>query len=692
VLRALDALLQQAVATQQSRWSGDTLADRFRGLYVSHPEVEQWLQQAPGAPVFSRPSGFLPDLPPTSQLRRLGDLFSLSLFDLSVVAIALAPEIDLRYERLYAFLQDDVTRKRPTVDLALSLLCSSADEKLVGRERFAPDAPMCRHRIIHLLPDREAPQAPLLACGIKLQERVLQFLLGNQSLDARLSPYCCLHSTNGNAARGLGAENEGELSNLRQQVSRDAGAAIVHFWGGSPLQMQEAAQALAAGAGLGLLTADLESVGDDVVQEIIFLVLREATLQQAIPYFKGLEHRSTGPLGAAFRNLDGKVIIATKDAAFPITEHYGRSMRLQFAPLGFQQRRHYWESNLVRHGFTVDGVLLDLLARRYRLAAEQIATAVEDACAQSGGCVTQQSQSAAPSAALSSALFSAARSTSGLPMAKVARKVQAKHSWNDLILPPATIAQLHELCARIVNSEYVLSRWGFERKLSAGKGTSALFVGPSGTGKTTAAEIIANEIQFDLYKIDLAAVVSKYIGETEKNLDRIFAASENASVILFFDEADALFGKRSEVRDSHDRYANIEISYLLQKIEAYEGAAILATNLGQNMDESFLRRFAFNIRFPFPEEDGRRRIWNTIWPQETPMAEDIDFDYLAGRFRLTGGNIQNVALAAAFLAAQDGGVVSLAHVLRAMEREFDKMGKSISSDELMAELRTPENL
>lgn len=272
-------------------------------------------------------------------------------------------------------------------------------------------------------------------------------------------------------------------------------------------------------------------------------------------------------------------------------------------------------------------------------------------------------------------------------MASVAHKVSAKHTWSDLVLPPGTLDQLHEFCARVINSEYVLKQWGFARKLSMGKGTTAVFAGPSGTGKTIAAEVIANEIKLDLYKVDLAAVISKYIGETEKNLDRIFTVAENASAVLFFDEADAFFGKRSEVRDSHDRYANIEISYLLQKMEAYEGAAILATNLGQNMDESFLRRFAFNIRFPFPEEESRRRIWSTIWPQETPLARDIDYGYLASRFRFTGGNIKNVALAAAFLAADDGGVVSMMHLLRAIEREFEKMGKPVRCDELAAELR-----
>ena len=197
-----------------------------------------------------------------------------------------------------------------------------------------------------------------------------------------------------------------------------------------------------------------------------------------------------------------------------------------------------------------------------------------------------------------------------------------------------------------------------------------------------AAEVIANELRLDLYKIDLSGVVSKYIGETEKNLDRIFTAAEDANAILFFDEADALFGKRSEVRDSHDRYANLEISYLLQKMEEYAGIAILATNLRQNLDESFLRRLAFTVHFPFPDEHDRRRIWSAIWPAQTPLTDDVDLAFLARQFKLSGGNIKNVALAAAFLAAEDDGPVTMTHLLHATRREFQKMGKALAEAEL----------
>jgi SpoVK/Ycf46/Vps4 family AAA+-type ATPase len=221
----------------------------------------------------------------------------------------------------------------------------------------------------------------------------------------------------------------------------------------------------------------------------------------------------------------------------------------------------------------------------------------------------------------------------------------------------------------------VFGDWGFARRLGSRTGVNALFSGPPGTGKTMAAEVLASDLGLDLYKIDLSSVVSKYIGETEKNLERIFTAAENANVILFFDEADALFGKRSEVRDSHDRYANVEISYLLQRMEEYDGLAILASNLRQNMDEAFVRRLHFIVEFPFPDEEDRRRIWDVHFPAELPREADVDTASLARSYKLTGGSIRSIVLDAAFLAAAEGRAVSAQHLVRAARREYQKMGK-----------------
>jgi ATP-dependent 26S proteasome regulatory subunit len=270
----------------------------------------------------------------------------------------------------------------------------------------------------------------------------------------------------------------------------------------------------------------------------------------------------------------------------------------------------------------------------------------------------------------------ACRALTASRLGALARKITPRQTWDDLVLPADQLVQLRELCNQARYRHVVLADWGFERKLPLGKGISALFSGPPGTGKTMAAQVIACDLQFDLYQIDLSQVVSKYIGETEKNLRKVFDEADASQAILFFDEADALFGKRSEVKDAHDRYANIEIGYLLQRMEEYEGIAILATNLRQNVDEAFVRRLRFIVEFPFPDEEHRRRIWDVTFPREAPLGDDVELAALARELKLAGGNIKNIALAAAFGAAAEGRVIGMSHLLRAARREYQKLGRS----------------
>ncbi len=272
-------------------------------------------------------------------------------------------------------------------------------------------------------------------------------------------------------------------------------------------------------------------------------------------------------------------------------------------------------------------------------------------------------------------LYQGCRAQSGSTISTMARKIEPRYMWEDIVLPKDTKDQLKEVAGHIKYRGVVYSDWGFDRKLSMGKGLNILFSGPSGTGKTMAAEIIARETQLDIYKIDLSNVVSKYIGETEKNLSRIFKEAETSNAILFFDEADALFGKRSEVKDAHDRYANIEIGYLLQKMEEYDGVVILATNLSKNIDDAFLRRMQIVIEFPFPDETQRRLIWTGIFPKESPLAGDIDYKFLSEKIKLAGGNIKNMALAAAFYAAENSWGINMHHIMHAARREYQKIGK-----------------
>jgi hypothetical protein len=274
-----------------------------------------------------------------------------------------------------------------------------------------------------------------------------------------------------------------------------------------------------------------------------------------------------------------------------------------------------------------------------------------------------------------------ARRASSGRLGELAARLDPAFGWEQLVLPARPTEVLHSISAYLRHRDLVLSEWGYGRTVARTQGLKTLFAGESGTGKTMAAQVLARDLGLELFRIDLATVISKYIGETEKNLDRIFAAAEGSNAILFFDEADALFGKRSEVSDSHDRYANIEVAYLLQKMEGYSGAVILATNFRHNIDEAFLRRLDFVIDFPFPETEDRRRIWKLVLPAEAPVHEDVDVGFLASQFKLAGGGIRNASLAAAFLAAEDGGVIGMRHLVVGVALEYGKLGRlTLESD------------
>jgi SpoVK/Ycf46/Vps4 family AAA+-type ATPase len=400
-------------------------------------------------------------------------------------------------------------------------------------------------------------------------------------------------------------------------------------------------------------------------------VFREHWLRGAVLLLDGVEALDAdGALGAALAADGGVVVLGSRERWRPPLSEPGGPLGLVHVALGPPDdaaRRRAWAAP----GLELSDADLDALAERFVLSEPQIYEAVASACSTGLGATRET-------------LFAAARAQSAQTLGKLASKVEPSAAWGELVVPGEVETQLRELASWVSQRRRVLGDWGFGRRLQRGRGATALFAGAAGTGKTLAAEVLAAELGLDLYRIDLSGVVSKYIGETEKNLDRIFGAAENANAVLFFDEADALFGKRSEVNDSHDRYANIEISYLLQKMEAYEGIAILATNLRDNLDQAFVRRLAFIVTFPFPEEDERRRIWDVVWPAETPLADDVDLDALAAGHRLSGGQIKNAALAAAYLAASNGGLISHEHLEHALRREYEKSGRSFAELEVVA--------
>ena len=686
-LERLDKLLETAVIKAETIYGSQAVNDPYRGLRIDRDEVQQILQRPPGIPLF--PINIASTQTHNKPLNWLQKTFALSEFDLDLIIIALAPEIDLGYERLYAYLQDDVTRKRPTVDLALNLLCYSAESKLLQRSSFAPDAPLIKHELLHLIPDQTQVQPPILSHYLKLDEQVIRLLLKQPILEPSLASWCHLID-NPTVEENLSISNEIDqiIPRLIRHAQKKNEYLLLSFSGVDDHEKKQEAIALASQFRKKLLIANLASaiaVKEDFDKQLR-LLFREAYFHNAILYIDNLEaltkeqHLLSQSLLDKLAEIKNIVILSVIQSRVETLTNLKGLINISFPSPDFSQRRIYWQTNLVTKGIVLEDRSLDTLANRFRLNSTQIAGAVTDAFNQALWRAAEKfvelplniNTTIKPTL---KDLLAAARHQSGNKLTELARKVKPKYTWEDIILPPDPFTQLKEICNQAKYRHIVYDEWGFNHKLSIGKGLNVLFSGPPGTGKTMAAEVIANELQLELYKIDLSQVVSKYIGETEKNLHRIFTAAETANAILFFDEADALFGKRSEVRDAHDRYANIEVGYLLQKMEEYEGISILTTNLRQNLDEAFVRRLAFTIHFPSPDEANRRRIWAGIWPSQMPLSEDVDLDFLAGQFKLSGGNIKNIALAAAFLAAETGDAVTMAHILQGTKREYQKMGK-----------------
>jgi AAA+ superfamily predicted ATPase len=682
-LRRLDALLAQAVEMARLRFGEEAASDPYRGLHITQEQIECALATPPGTPLLFQEGA--PDAATghgeAPALARLRDALGLDVFDLDALVIALAPELDLRYERLYGYLQDDVTRRRPSVDLALNLLCHSAAEKLERRARFLPVAPLLRHGLIELVADPSQVAPPLLSYYLRLDGQILRHLLGQAGLDASLAPFCELVSPcAGPAAAGSDPATTSALAALAAQARAARRPLLLHFHGPAGTGCRRAAEALAQALAAPLLVVDLGQAlaRAETWGRTVAVLFRQARLDGTLLYLDGIDALDGEERRRERRTLlaaaaEGGVVVIFAGARTPGRGTAG-AVAFAFEIARFEGRRAQWHAALAAAGIAAGPAEIEALAGRFRLTTDQIADAVAAAW---GRALWRGALAAAPGAAPAAAdLFAAARAQSGRELVGLARPIEPRHSWDDIVLPSDRLAQLHEICNRATLRHIVYDRWGFERKLSTGRGLSALFSGPSGTGKTMAAEIIAGELGLDLYKIDLSQIVSKYIGETEKNLDRIFQAAENANAILFFDEADALFGKRSEVKDAHDRYANIEVGYLLQKMDEYEGIAILATNLRQNMDEAFIRRLHVVVEFPFPGEDDRRRIWASIFPPEAPLAPAVDFDRLAREVRLSGGKIRNIAVAAAFQAASGNGVIGMPELIEAARREYEKIGQT----------------
>ena len=708
-LRWLDLCLHRQVLMQRPKQPDDPLAP-FTGLVLSEAEIVEILENDRNSDSNAHGSiaTQLQDLTQSAirledeikerraaslsagvflALPQLAQLFHLTRFEEKCLLLCLAPELERKYEKLYAYLQDDATRRKPTVDLVLNLLCNSTAEKLAARPVFAPQSQLLKYRVCEITENSHDGILPLLSRPLRLDDRVVSFLLGFRQLDARLETFVKPPSSRTDESESIA--NEETYNRTRDLVQShfrkapsDRRNLIFHFYGPDGTGKQSLAEAVAREIGLTLLIADVERMLSEPVPfaETMWLLGREALLQPAALFLANMDSLLSEPdkhqpqlksVLEAVEAFSGLTFMSSTRAWQPRRKlHSQRFIAVEFKLPDAGAGRLLWEKQLQRCNRLAGDVEPAALASRFRFGPGMVRDALlfaEDLA---------YWRSPEDEQITMADLFRACRAQGSPKLGALARKIEPKYTWPEIVLPEDQLAQLKELCSHAKCRHIVYGDWGFDRKLSLGKGLNALFSGPPGTGKTMAAEVIANDLQLDLYKIDLSQVVSKYIGETEKNLHSIFQEAQASNAILFFDEADALFGKRSEVRDAHDRYANIEVGYLLQKMEEYEGIAILATNLRQQLDEAFIRRLHFIVEFPFPDEEYRRRIWEVTFPHEAPLAGEVDFGILAREVKLAGGNIRNIALTAAFYAAGDGGVIGNPHLVQASRREFQKLGRT----------------
>ena len=599
---------------------------------------------------------------PPPALHILGSRLALSPFEQEVLLLCAAVELDTRIAGLCARAQRDPTRAYPTFALALALFDDPAWDVL------SPERPLRQWRLIEI---NQPGAQPLTTSPLRADERIVNYLKGLNYLDDRLTTL--LVPFDAAVQKDLPPSQEAACEEVQHSLRMAAGNGppLVQLVGTDPLSKQLVAQraALALGVNLYRLPVELLPQQAAELETLARLWQRENVLLPIALFLDGHEHDEpadsaekgrlpvAAPLQRFLSRSRGVFLFSTREVRAGLSPAIHAVEVDKPTPA---EQEAVWSEAL--NGAAEESPRL--LAGQFDLNAQAIRQIVRTA------------HTEAPGGAVHDNLWQACLTSASPRMDRLAQRLQPIATWDDIVLPGEEMALLRQLAAQVVQRARVYDDWGFRRRMNRGLGISALFAGESGTGKTMAAEVIARHLRLHLYRIDLSAVVSKYIGETEKNLRQLFDAAEDGGAILFFDEADALFGKRSEVRDSHDRYANIETSYLLQRMESYRGLAILATNMRGALDEAFMRRLRFVIAFPFPGPRQREAIWRRAWPPETPLAE-LDYGRLA-RLSLAGGNIANIALNAAFAAAERATPVTMPLVLDAARTEYQKLERPIN--------------
>ena len=624
-----------------------------------------------------------------SALAVLANAFDLELVDLELLMLALTPDINARYQRIFGVLGDDFSATWLSPSLAAQIVAADRAERVRIGAHFSPDAPLLRHGLIRLsaVPGANTARASL---PIDVAPRIARWLLQGEATDPFLQPWAWIESADSRAAARARKPVAAAVDALLGALSAHDESPVVQVKAGGRRDLLEAARYLASRLKAPLLVADLdgsETLSVDPNQRCASLV-REARLLGAVLLLLPIRDIDLGgdalaPLLVAARSLgqplliEGEVSLAAK--SIPGS---GRWLSLSLPALSFSERQRLWSDALVTLRKTAGGgrkataryKSLDAaqLARRYRFSPGQMQQVIEAASdrAMSRG---ERSPEAEDVLVACTETF--------LPSAgPLAETVQVRRNWEDLILPPDTHALLLEIVAHVERREEVLESVGGARSQAGDRGVKALFSGPPGTGKTLAAEVLAGALGYPLLRVDLSSVVSKWVGETEKLLSRLFDAAEQAPCLLLFDEADALFGSRSDVKDAQDRFANLEVSYLLQRLESFQGVAVLTTNIKRNIDEAFLRRFTAVVEFPFPEAPERLRIWQRVLPTAFPLSSEIFLPAVAEEFKLAGANIWNIAVAAGVAASSSSCTEITRPVLaHAIKREYQKLGRKLTA-------------
>jgi hypothetical protein len=691
-LQRLDLLLHREILRLRAVYQ--LSGDEFRGLYISDVQVDELIFNTTGntgeavdiqvlnAEIDALHESSLQALAQYPPWRILCQLYDLSPVEQDVLLIAFAPELDAKYEVLYAYLNNDISRKYPTIDLLLRLL--RVGDVQHYRPLFSDEAKLFGlGLLIHTPANTQNYQ---LQSGFQLSAVLRNHLLGMRAFDSAFNTLVKLAQTKKWAWQWLPFDNVvlTKAENTAGLIADKHHRMTIVIQGNEYSGAEFIAANLLSSAGFVMLNSDISAVSEykenltetfNALNQIA--VLNHAGFVLSLPQ-QDDEHGSNNQLMLRILNYFSQgfspliVIVHPKSDWRPLFRDR-TYLQLDLTSPSAEIREKMLRFCLDIAELQAEPQAIFATADFFQLDFKHIQAAVSNI-------QLQHARQNRP--VIKSELFAAAVQQSYGSIGKLAQKVDNCFALDDLVLPASILSRVKEIIAAIHNRRRIYEEWNMQRRIGTAKGMMVMFAGASGTGKTMTASVIANEIGLDLYRIDLASMVSKYIGETEKNLDKVFLAARQANCILFFDEADALFGKRSEVKDAHDRYANIEIAYLLQKMEDHEGIVILTTNLIKNIDPAFSRRLQYVVEFPKPDIDSREQLWRGMFTDQAPLAEDVDFNFLARQFETPGGDIKNIALDAALLAANSPEEkIRMAHFINAASRHLIKQGKMPSATE-----------